>query len=132
MQAITFSDFFGSPGSMFVLSAKVSVRSTLFGNALLHLDSVLLVLNISNVASLLLASVKTKSFNFPTKAPRQVYLSSTRLGQVEGMGWLKRLMYHVHGVAQYNRLSQVTRESKTVAAFRKNLRREIEVPDGRG
>jgi len=31
-----------------------------------------------------------------------------------------------NGVAQYNRLSQITRESKTVAAFRKNLRREIE------
>jgi len=32
-----------------------------------------------------------------------------------------------NGVAQYNRLSQVTRDRKTVAAFRKNLRREIEV-----
>jgi len=31
-----------------------------------------------------------------------------------------------NGVAQYNRLSQVTRESKTVAAFRKNLRKKIE------
>jgi len=31
-----------------------------------------------------------------------------------------------NGVAQYNRLSQVTRESKTVAAFRKHLRKEIE------
>jgi len=31
-----------------------------------------------------------------------------------------------NGVAQYNRLSEVTRESKTVAAFRKNLRKEIE------